>query len=49
MAEDPSTMGYRDLNEWAQYLKEAFNTLVAHGFTEQEAFELIRAALMGSK
>ena len=49
MDEDPKTMGYRDLTDWAKYLREAFNTLVAHGFTEDQAYELIKAALMGTK
>lgn len=39
---------YRELTLWATYLHEAFNTLVAVGFTEQQAFELIKAALVGS-
>ena len=39
---------YRELTLWAVYLHEAFNTLVAVGFTEEQAFELIKAALVGS-
>lgn len=39
---------YRELTQWAAYLREAFNTLVANGFTEEQAFELIKAALVGS-
>ena len=39
---------YKELTLWAVYLHEAFNTLVAVGFTEEQAFELIKAALVGS-
>lgn len=38
---------FKELTLWAAYLHEAFNTLVAVGFTEQQAFELIKAALAG--
>lgn len=36
---------YKELTLWAAYLREAFNTLVANGFTEEQAFELLKAAV----
>lgn len=38
---------YQDPNEWAARLKEIFDALTLHGFTEEQAIELMKAAFTG--